>query len=372
MGNRIKILHVLDKLSYNSGVSAIVMNYLRYLNRERYELQVAVYHEVDKELSAELQQLKVPVIVLSPISLRQTNEFYREFKAVLEKNQYDIVHGHLANSAFLYLREAKKAGVPHRIIHYHNPVSAETVGKCLRNNLLEWRIPKWANHFFVCSSPTLQRVHKKKRENAILLPNAIDGKKFKYCPSVRERYRKSLEISEETIVLGHVGRLAKQKNQQFLLKVFQSYHSQQPESLLVIAGDGPLREALHSQAQALGIGDVVLFLGQRDDVPELYQAFDAFLLPSHFEGFGIVGVEAQCSGLPCFFSCGVPPEIDFTENCLFLPINEKNSESLWSQSLLEKIKSFQRMDQTTALQYSNFEISNMIKKLEYQYDTMIT
>ena len=67
-----------------------------------------------------------------------------------------------------------------------------------------------------------------------------------------------------------------------------------------------------------------MFLGRRPDTDRLYQAMDVFLLPSHFEGLPIVGIEAQSAGLPCIMSDRITREAKITKNCLFLPCKKKD------------------------------------------------
>ena len=121
------------------------------------------------------------------------------------------------------------------------------------------------------------------RDRIFILHNAIDSEKFQFDPIKRERIKLELK-SQDKLVIGHVGRFERQKNHEFLIKVFAEYQKQRNDSVLVLIGDGSLRKKVEMQVRNLGLEESVLFLGQRDDVADLYQGMDLFILPSRYEG----------------------------------------------------------------------------------------
>lgn len=139
---------------------------------------------------------------------------------------------------------------------------------------------------------------------------------------------------KEKIVFGHVGRFMEQKNQSFLLDVFNEYQNLNPDSALLIVGDGPLRAELEQKAADLKITDKVIFAGVHKHPERYYQAMDCFLLPSLYEGLGMVCVEAQVSGLPCFVSTEVPREVS-VGTVDFIPL--KNSAREWAKEINDKL-----------------------------------
>ena len=92
--------------------------------------------------------------------------------------------------------------------------------------------------------------------------------------------------------------------------------------VLLGGGDAEYVEKIHALAQELQVSDRVIFAGVRSDIPAFYDAMDAFVLPSLFEGLPVVLVEAQCAGLPCFVSDTVDPDAAFTDRLHFLPLND--------------------------------------------------
>jgi glycosyltransferase involved in cell wall biosynthesis len=127
---------------------------------------------------------------------------------------------------------------------------------------------------------------------------------------------------EGKFVVGHVGRFAYQKNHHFLLKVFNAILKQRANAVLFLIGNGPLYKKVERLVNKIGLGNHVIFLGTTPLVHEYMQMFDVFLLPSRFEGFPLVGIEAQCGGLLCVFSGAITDESDITGNCRFLSLKK--------------------------------------------------
>jgi glycosyltransferase involved in cell wall biosynthesis len=107
-----------------------------------------------------------------------------------------------------------------------------------------------------------------------------------------------------------VGRFDPVKNHTFLLELFSAFHRLCPDAKLVLVGEGVLKQQIKQQATAKEIKDAVIFMGVRDDVPQILGALDLFVLPSFHEGLGIVLIEAQAAGVPCLVSDVVPVEVD--------------------------------------------------------------
>lgn len=153
----------------------------------------------------------------------------------------------------------------------------------------------------------------------IVLPSGVDTEAFRFDEGIRRAMRQSLGVNDLTVV-GHVGRLVPVKNQRFLLDVFAAFHEKRPGSVLLIAGAGELLNELRDDAAQRGLKDSVRFLGFRNDVPALLQAFDVLLLPSLFEGFPVALAEAQAMALPCVASDAVSREVAVTRFLRFFPL----------------------------------------------------
>lgn len=120
--------------------------------------------------------------------------------------------------------------------------------------------------------------------------------------AVRQDLCAELRLDEDALLLGIVCRLVEQKGVAYALRAFQRMRARFPTAHLVIAGDGELRSALEALAAELGIAAHVHWLGWRSDAAAMIGAFDALLLPSLWEGFGLVLLEAMARRVPVIAS----------------------------------------------------------------------
>lgn len=204
-----------------------------------------------------------------------------------------------------------------------------------------------------------------KNVKAKLIYNAIDVDRFRFNRSYRDEIRKKYNI-EDKIVVGFSGRLSPQKNPLFLVEIFKEFHQLCSNSVLMIAGDGDLRKEIEKKVKEYGIENYTIMLGLRKDIEKYYQAFDLFLLPSLFEGLGIVLVEAQTAGLPVITSAGVVPDIaTITSQCIRQDLNDKAIE--WASASLRLLSECENTDRNSAyeiVKQSKFNILKEAKRLE--------
>jgi len=154
-----------------------------------------------------------------------------------------------------------------------------------------------------CSKSAAEWLFGKKRVNDTqIIINGIDTERFTYNAEARDRVRKQYGIAENQFVIGHIGRFSEQKNHAFILDIFSEVLKQKPKTLLLLVGVGELMDQIKSIVQERGIEKSVLFAGKQSRTEDYYSSFDCFLMPSLYEGLPVVGVEAQCEGLDCFFS----------------------------------------------------------------------
>lgn len=162
-----------------------------------------------------------------------------------------------------------------------------------------------------------------------IMNNAIDTEKYAYNEEIRNKKREELQIGDR-FCIGHVGRFAEQKNHAYLIDIFYEVHKKKEDAVLLLVGDGPLQEDVKARVHQYGLDDAVIFAGSRDDVGELYQAMDLFVLPSLFEGLALVLVETQCAGLRILVSDAVTDEIKMTDRMEYLPLHVKRYGSIRS------------------------------------------
>lgn len=307
------------------GITTVLLNYLKHLDRGKVAVDLLVHGEQIGPRENEAVALGAKVIHV-PYRRRSLLSYNRIVKNACRG--YDIVHAHMDGGNALMLRLAKKAGVPCRIAHCHNTAFLTTNPvKLFFLRKSADRIPRVATHLAACSDAAAEFLFHRTKDVRIVR-NALLLEERTFDASARERVREALRLDGKCVIL-QAGRFDYQKNQAFMLSVFERLAKRRDDCVLVFAGDGAARVDLERRAADAGLRERVRFTGFYDDMRALYAAADCFVLPSRFEGLGIVLVEAQCAGLPCFASDVVPRETNVT-GCTYLPIDDP---AQWADAL---------------------------------------
>lgn len=357
----IRVLQVVTYMQ-RGGLETMLMNYYRNIDRSKVQFDFLVHRDFEADYDREILELggkihRLPVLnPFGPGYLKKLDQFYKEHP------EYTIVHSHLDCLAGIPLKYAKKNGVPVRLAHAHNSNQTKNLKYpiklfCRRN------ITKNANHLFACSEEAGKWMFQGAPFE--VLHNAIDAERYIFNPVIREKMRREFGISQDTMVVGHVGRFMPQKNHSFLLDIFAEVHRRQPNSRLLLVGEGDLEGEAKQKAKALGLGDAVIFAGVRSDVPALLQAMDAFVLPSLYEGLPLVMVEAQAAGLPCLISDKVPIECEKTQG-LVRQIALDAGAAEWADEAISCAR-IERRNTFQQIRDANYDIRENAEKLERFY-----
>ena len=348
------------------GVEAVVMNFYRNIDRNKIQFTFVCDEDSTDIPYEEIEKLGGKIIIVPPYS--KPFKYHSALKKALKEDDYKIIHSHISTMSVFSLFAAKCAGVPVRIAHSHSTTNKKEKKKNLMKQVLRPFSKVFATDYMCCSELAGRWLFGNKeydKGNVYLLNNAIDLDKFKYNESLRKKKRKELGIKDDTLVIGHIGRFVAQKNHDFLIDIFNEIHKKNNNSILLLAGQGPLMEDIKNKVKELNLDDNVKFLGQRNDANELYQAFDVFLLPSLYEGLPVVGVEAQASGLLCYLSDDMTKETKVLDITKFMSLNKMPEE--WADNILDDVKKYKRIDTSKEMTAKNFNIKEEAKKLEEYY-----
>lgn len=364
MDKAIRVAQVVGKVVLG-GVDTMVMNYYRHIDRTKIQFDFFMDGVEKTPIDDEIFDMGGKVYKL-PAYTDSMRANIDAFRTILDQTSYQIVHSHLNSLNVFWLRAAKQAGVPVRISHSHNTAAW---GEHMRN-IMKYTLRPFSRlyptHFCACSAHAARWLFGSKLFDSgkvQLVKNAIPLTNFLFSAESRNAIRQSLGI-QDRFVVGHVGRFVYQKNHHFLLKVFRNIYDKCPDAVLLLVGDGPLKEEIQQTARDMGLGHAVIFTGNRQDIPALLNGMDCFLFPSHYEGLGIALVEAQCSGLPCFASNGTPEEASLTPLCHRLDINMPAQK--WAELILN-FPSHSRDSWLGALQMAGYDITCEAEKLERYY-----
>lgn len=360
----IRVAHIMGKM-VSGGVESVVMNYYRNINKGKVQFDFIVDEDSTYIPTNEIESMGGRVIIVPPY--QKIHSYIKRLKEIFIKNEYKIVHSHLNTLSIFPLYAAKISNVPLRIAHSHSTSNKKEWKKNILKNILKPFSKINATHYFCCSELAGRWLFGDKTyddDKVKLINNAIDIDKFIYNEEIRDKIRKEIKV-ENKLVIGHVGRFVEQKNHTGLIDIFNEIYKINPDSILLLAGDGPLLGDIRNKVNSLNLTDAVKFLGVRKDINNIMQGIDVFLLPSLYEGLPVVGVEAQAAGCLCILSSNMTKETKVIETTKFLHISDEPKE--WAKHILEEYKNFKRKDTKQEIINSNFEIKSEAKKLQNDY-----
>lgn len=321
----IRVLHNIASLHFG-GAQAFLMNVYNNIDRKKVQFDFVVTPEEKKDLYEQVEQMGGRIFVCPKYTgknhfayCRWWNDFFAEYP------EYHVIHGHVRSTASIYLKIAKKYGLV-TIAHSHSTSNGSGISAIVKN-IMQLPIRHTADYLFACSDKAGKWLYGEKatkQPNYRMIPNGVDLKRFAFHEEKRRQMRNQLKITEDTFVVGHIGRITVPKNHQFLVELFAAYHKENPKSKLLLVGDGELFEAVQQQCTQLGIRKAVIMVGSKTNTEDYYQAMDIFVFPSLWEGLPVSVVEAQANGLICLLSDVITRDVDLTDQVKYLSLNEKS------------------------------------------------
>lgn len=353
------------------GITRYVMTSWKFVDKEKFQFDFATmspFLDFEQEIVAEggIVHYIHEYAEINPV------RFKAEFKEILLNGEYDIVHLHTGRWKSTLAEDAcKEAGIRKIIIHAHSTGVVSEDKNERENNMLRhqeivkrlkiddnvecWACSKAAANFLFGNRMKDDKIH--------IMPNAIDLERYSYKDDIRKNVRNEMGW-EDKYVIGHIGRFAYPKNQEFLLEIILQLKEFIPNIKLVLVGDGVNLEKCKKYVSKHGLDEFVLFTGYRTDAEQLLQGFDAFCLPSEYEGVSLALIEAQAAGLRCYASDCMPKDVGITKSVKFLPLDKKN----WCECILSDYKlKLQRADNIETIRNAGYDIREQIKKVEKGY-----
>lgn len=367
----VRVLHILHSMN-RGGAETMIMNYYRNINREKLQFDFLLTVEGKSDYEDEILALGGQVFHITPLTGKTIGKYCNDIKTFFKGHpEYKIIHSHNSSKSTFALGIGKKCGIPVRVSHSHNMFLTGGVfsPKEVLRKILRAPLKRVSTHNFACSKDAAIWLYGEEyweSGKVKVLPNAIKTENFRFQKEVRNQYRKQFQL-EDAFVVGHVGRFDEQKNHNFLLDIFAEITKKQDNARLLLVSDGILKDTIEKKAKQLGIFEKIIFTGVREDVPALMQMMDVFVFPSHFEGLGIVLVEAQTTGLPCFTSKDVvPEEVKMTDLVKFISL-EETAEN-WAGQVLKCVEITDiRTGREQDIVNAGYEIQIAAKKLEEFY-----
>ena len=291
----VRVLHVVSNLS--GGGAQVALKYL-VENTDAKDIISFVYP---------LRQSHIDVSVTGKvIKLPYRNYDPRKFLFIVKfcrANDIDIIHAHLEKATILCLTASFFCNA-RVVVHEHGPVLFKGFEFTVYRRLFRLLRRRVARAIAVSQAVTTQLVKKVGLDtNQVkIVPNAVDFTKFKPGHPARDRIRKLLGVVSNDIVVGFVGRLHYIKGPDIFIEAAALLLKQSCQYLFVLVGQGPCYQDLLSLVQKLGIADRVRFLGFRDDIACVMDAFDVAVIPSRQEAHPLAALEIMRKKIPLICS----------------------------------------------------------------------
>lgn len=358
-----KILHVVSTLGYG-GVSKFILNYYQHIDTRKYQFDF-ITHGGPEDFHKDLIEDGSEIFYIDTIKKTGLVSYIKKGLEILkEHGTYDAVHIHTDYQAGIYALIAKMAGVKVRICHSHRIDIPNKTARILTPIFRSLTFVS-ATKLVACSKEAGNFLFTNKQFTVV--NNAIDLEEFAFVDQVElEALKSELDISNnwEGILIGHVGNFNDVKNQIFFVPILEELRRRKIEYKLLLVGDGPLKENIESDIKLHGLNDNVIFTGIRADIPLLMHLFDVFVLPSKYEGLGIVTIEAQAAGTPCIVSNTTPTETDMGLSLISYLGLEEGAEC-WVNNILSV------SSEANNKLYSNQDIKSLIGKKGYDIKTSV-
>lgn len=356
---QIRILQILSSLNQGSGILQVILNWHKNIDRNKIQFDYLYFIEMPVNCKNEIENLGGKCYKIPYPSFLKPWIFIKAVKDFFKTHKYSTIHSHVLHLSFFFYPIAKFYRVKNIIQHSHATKWSDKFLNGLRNRFLFFFARPFISKKLACSDLAGKFLFKK---NYTVINNGIDIEKFKFNQEVRDKIRKELNI-ENKFVIGHVGRFSHEKNHDFIIDIFNEIYKQDKNCVLLLIGDGTLKEEIERKVNNFNLSNNVIFTGIKINVNEYYQAMDIFILPSFQEAFPVVALEAQTSGLPCLSSnCMTDKMIICNSKQLSLSLSAKQ----WADEI-SKYKDFIRKDETIIVKEKGFYIKEIVEQIKQLY-----
>lgn len=343
-----KVLVINTVVTDPNGIAQVIFNLNEHIDHSDLQVDLVSINEPEKIYYDKIQKFGGKIYVIER-SISGSIKYICRLSSLIRKNKYDAVHAH-GNSSTLLLEmlAAWVGGCKKRIAHSHNTT-------CDNVTLHRWLSPLFnalSTDRFACGIEAGRWMFGKK--SFTVINNGVDTDKFAFDLNKRTQIRKALDVDEDILLAGHVGFFNTQKNQSFLLDIFDELIRQNNKYRLVLVGDGPDHDIVHKKIKDLNLEQYVICTGLVHNVVDYLSAMDMIIMPSLYEGLPVALIEEQANGLQCFISDTITQEVDKTGNINFIPLEIPAKR--WAKTIEDTYK--QNFDRG---QYSSDAISNIAK-----------
>ncbi len=360
-----KVLHIAPGFLYG-GIEKRLVDWYKLMDRDLIRFDVVkVTPDTPNRLVAQIEELGGKVFSIPPLGARTAIAHIQAIRNIVREGNYTAIHSHSLSYGYFPLKEAKKLGCKKRILHSRTIKSNPGEHMVAAKNVLAHLSQIYATDFFACSNEAGDAAFRGRHKFRVI-NNGIFLDSFTYDQQIRRAKRYELGISDEFVV-GYVGRFSPPKNIPFLFRMFALLHKKKPSTKLLVVGDTNDIPSIKAEVDIIteqnDMSDSIIYAGRQEQTTAWMDAMDAFVLPSLFEGFGTVSVEAQANGLPCVLSDNVPVSTNVTGEAIYLPLIEER----WVEELLGLSSHARNPGDIQKIADAGFDVRTTAKWLEQFY-----
>ena len=362
-----RILHIVGGMD-RAGAETMLMNLYRKLDKSKYQFDFVYFNDSKCDYDDEIIKLGGRIFRISnsnPIS-----RTLKLSKLIKQKKPFHAVHCHMLFSNAFHVLAAFFAKIEMRISHSHNTsdVNSKTFHGRLYQNTSRRIMKMFSTHFVACGEAAGKFLFSNNDKVEYLL-NAIDVEEFSNNRIVNRRFLKDeFNLDDDTIVITQIGRISPVKNHKFTINFAEYLIQKGHKFVIAIVGSGPLKNELLEMIDEKKLNKSVKLLGIRSDIPNILAGTDLMIMPSFHEGFPVVLVESQATGVPALISDNISSEVDMGLKLVdFARLDDEFST--WETKLLDilKQKEVSPIQRLEILSDKGFNINKSVKKLESIY-----
>lgn len=353
-----KILQITGSLEIG-GLENMACNIARYAPSD-YTIDFLVYELKGIGYEQEMDSLGSNNFVVTRPSENPVN-FLKQYIQLIREQDYDIIHIHTYTSSGYMAFLAKKFTNAKVIVHSH------TQGEH-KDGFFYQQYTKLMRHLIASSSDVRIAVGELAGKSLFnddfqIVNNGVDLEAYSFSKEKRQELRDIFQFSDNTKVIGHVGRLSVEKNQLFLLDILKNMLEKSLDVKLVMIGEGDeYYSLLQNKINEYQLEDDVYILDSHSNVMDLYNMFDVIVFPSLYEGVPLVLIESQVNGLPIVASNTIDEKSFVSENVMIHDLNDS------IESWIASIVSLERTEPNRSL-YKNFSIHSSMDAIYAIYES---
>lgn len=367
-----KILHIVGGMDIG-GTETMLMNLYRNIDREKYEFHFISYYGREGFYDKEIEKLGGKIVSLSFSKRWGALSSILELKRVIKENKYDGVHTHTLFNCGIGVLAAWLGGAKIRVSHAHTVFEEKSsfIKRCYIN-FMRGLIRIFSTNYLSCSDKAGEFLFGKgilKNKKYSFIPNYVDYKRFTNI-TTRENMRTRLGVKEDEILVGHVGRFMVAKNHKFIIQILKVMKDKGIKVKGIFVGNGTLRKEIEKDLKMNYLIEDVIITGMVRDTENYIGAMDIFLLPSRYEGFGLVLLEAQAAGIPCITSLEVQRETDMNLDLLDRYSLDKSIE-FWGEKIVERYNKkvyLSKKKREEAFLEKGYDLNKILEKLGEVYE----